>query len=116
MFSSGPKSDPLIENPQLARPLRRPAIGKEPAKAFCAKFMTIEVKALAKPFEKQFGVSLQAALKTQPAQSGRRTGGRPRANRELTDRSTALFESFEATSSLAVLPMEQQLPVRKVSE
>jgi hypothetical protein len=70
-----------------------------------------EVKALAKPFEKQYGVSLQEALKAQPAQTARHSRGN-RANRELTAEvqriSTRLSDKL-----FAALPMEQQLPVRK---
>ena len=69
------------------------------------------MKELAKPFEQQFGVSLQAALKTQPAQNGRRTGG-GRANRELTAE-VQRISSHLSDKLFAALPMEQQLPVRK---
>jgi hypothetical protein len=70
-----------------------------------------EVKALAKPFEKQFGVSLSDALKVQPAKGGRRTGGN-RSNRELTAEVQRLSTHL-SDKLFAALPMEQQLPVRK---
>jgi len=110
MFSSGPKSDPLIEIRNWLGRSGAPPLEKNQQKLL-RKVYDDEVKALAKPFEKQFGVSLQAALKTQPAQSGRRTGG-GRANRELTAE-VHRISSHLSDKLFAALPMEQQLPVRK---
>jgi len=110
LLSKGPKSDPLIEIRNWLGRAGAPPLEKNQQKLL-HKIYDDEVKALAKPFEKQFGVSLQDALKNQPAQSGRRMGG-GRANRELTAEVQRISNRL-SDKLFAALPMEQQLPVRK---
>ena len=106
-----PKVDPLVEVRNWLTRANAPALEKKqegPLKKVYEK----ELKALSKPFEKRFGVSLESAIATQAAARGRRGAGVTRTNAGYVNEVRRIAEQlFDKT--IAALRIDQQGALRR---
>jgi hypothetical protein len=105
---SGPKIDPLVDLRTWLARASAPPLDKKQEKPL-NKLYEKEVKAMAKSFEKQFGVSLESALAAQNPGRGRR--GAARTTPEQTAELRRLSEQL-VNKVIAGLRLDQQGALR----
>jgi len=109
--NSGPKLDPLIDIRNWLGRAAAPAMEKKQQKPLKALYDK-ELKALAKPFQERFGVTLRSALAAQSAPPSKKRGGAAKSNPELTAEVLRISNQL-SDKLIATLRMDQQLPLRK---
>jgi hypothetical protein len=100
LSAAGPKVDPLIDIGNWLGRAGAPALDKSQRKSLKTLYDN-EVKALDKPFQERFGVSLRSAL-------GRQSRSNPELAAEVQRISNQLSDKL-----IASLHMDQQAPLRK---
>jgi hypothetical protein len=109
--AAGPKIDPLVDLKNWLARVDAPPLDKKQEKPL-NKLYEKEVKAMAKSFEKRFGVPLESAIATQNQGRGRRGGGQRRINPEETAEIRKLTSQL-MDKIIAALRMDQQGPLRR---
>ena len=107
----GPKIDPLVDLRSWLAKANAPPLDKKQEKPL-KKLYEKEVKAMAKSFEKQFGISLESALAAQTPTRGRRGANFTRPNPEVPAEIQRLSDRL-MNKIIAALRLDQQGALRR---